>query len=157
MSQEWRLTAACRTADEVARQRAFGTESDQALFAAQFCRFCPVREECLAFGVEFDDPGVFGGLTRRQRHALDQPRTNVAPHGTEGAYQRHIRHREPACDPCRAAHTAVCRQRRARRRSTSHAQCGTPAGYRRHLRDKQETCDRCRAAWAASLRKWRVA
>ena len=44
--------------------------------------------------------------------AVSGPRV-LQPCGTRAAYQRHVRHGEPACAPCRAAESRGSRQRRA--------------------------------------------
>lgn len=65
--QEWRLEAACRGAPHKSAARAFGGATAQAGFIKEFCRHCEVKKECLAFGVDPDSNGVYGGTTRRQR------------------------------------------------------------------------------------------
>ncbi|MFD7612012.1 WhiB family transcriptional regulator [Streptomyces sp. NPDC059828] len=43
----------------------------QAEEAKTVCRGCPVREECLAWAMEYgQDSGVWGGLTEDERRAL---------------------------------------------------------------------------------------
>jgi hypothetical protein len=37
-----------------------------------------------------------------------------APHGTEAAYKRHLRHKEEPCDACRAAHRELQKAKRAK-------------------------------------------
>lgn len=43
--------------------------------------------------------------------------------GTRAGYERHIRHREPACEPCLAAHRVHARQYNPKRNRTKAAQC----------------------------------
>ena len=33
----------------------------------KYCRQCPVREECLEYGIKTDSDGIFGGMTRDER------------------------------------------------------------------------------------------
>jgi hypothetical protein len=113
--QEWRRWAACADADP---DLAFGDAAEADLFVAQFCRHCPVRRECLAYGMARDDPGVYGGLTRRERKALKEPRPRSAC-GTGPGYQRHWRDGEPACEPCLKAHSAVSNAAHKARRAAA--------------------------------------
>lgn len=43
--------------------------------------------------------------------------TQLSPCGTTGGYQRHVRHRTPACDACRSAQREYMRQYRRVRAS----------------------------------------
>lgn len=65
--QEWRLLAACRDASKRSVARAFGGATAQAGFIREFCTDCPVKADCLEFGVRIDSDGVYGGMTRRER------------------------------------------------------------------------------------------
>jgi WhiB family redox-sensing transcriptional regulator len=38
--------------------------------AKAVCRQCPVIADCLAHGIAHDEPGIWGGLSRQQRHQL---------------------------------------------------------------------------------------
>ncbi len=70
LDPDWRKYAACRS----------GTGVDGDIFfldwkeseAQAVCQDCPVRVSCLAFalGMSFNPPGVWGGLTRRERGKL---------------------------------------------------------------------------------------
>jgi hypothetical protein len=73
------------------------------------------------------------------------------PCGTEAAYRRHWRNREPACEPCLDAHAAYCR-RFSGAQPRSHQPCGTPAAARRHRRNGEKPCPACRTATAADSR-----
>jgi WhiB family transcriptional regulator, redox-sensing transcriptional regulator len=42
--------------------------------ATTFCDRCPVRTECLAVGMYWDADGVWGGMTRYQRHQITRKR-----------------------------------------------------------------------------------
>lgn len=119
--QDWMLQAACRDTDP---EVPFSSEADQAIFAGKYCHGCPVREECLRFGLANDPaPGVFGGFTARQRKALVKRQARVVPK------------------------VVATKQRLQRQPSRTDPRCGTTSGYRRHLRAKEATCNRCRRAW----------
>lgn len=45
--------------------------------ASAVCERCPVKRQCLIAGLENNEWGVWGGLTRRQRIALKRPRNRV--------------------------------------------------------------------------------
>lgn len=72
-------------------------------------------------------------------------------HGTIGGYRAHYRHREPMCEPCRAAE----RRRRGYKGPQKTAVCGTRSGYDRHIRRGEQPCAECRAATAGYVRQWR--
>lgn len=38
--------------------------------AKQICIGCPVRERCLMYAIDHDEYGVWGGLTKHERHTL---------------------------------------------------------------------------------------
>lgn len=102
--QEWRLRVACAAADP---RVMFATGPEVVRFIADFCVGCPVRAECRAADPDGDELGVYGGLTQAQRQSQSRrrrPNPKLRPHGTEAAYQRHVRHREAACGPCRDGH-----------------------------------------------------
>lgn len=78
--------------------------------ALSICATCPVRRECLddALSEKFQY-GIRGGMTADDRKALLQKTRGtkpLQPCGTQSAYTRHVRRREPIDDACRAAHTA---------------------------------------------------
>lgn len=72
----------------------------------------------------------------------------LEPCGTYGAYQRHKRANEDACEPCQAARLRYERGYRAGSRNPPRKlkPCGTPAAYRRHLRHGEIACGPCLAA-----------
>lgn len=74
--------------------------------------------------------------------------------GTNAAYVRHVRAKEPTCQPCRDAHAAYNRGHEDGGRTRGEAKCGTQAGYDRHLRRRQETCAECRAAHSKHVGKY---
>lgn len=81
--------------------------------ALQVCRGCPVREPCRELG-KGNGEGVWGGYVKRG----GRPRVEeslLRPHGTDAAYQRHLRRGEPACAACREAHSRARSGRKARR------------------------------------------
>lgn len=45
--------------------------------ATEVCDRCPVKRQCLIAGLRGKEWGVWGGLTRRQRMALQRPRNRV--------------------------------------------------------------------------------
>jgi WhiB family redox-sensing transcriptional regulator len=90
-----------------------------AAVAKAVCSICPVRSECLEEHI-FEEFGIFGGLTHRERITLRARRqlrkpTTIAPHGTTARARWHYRHGVPICDPCLQAHalaTALSKERR---------------------------------------------
>lgn len=92
--------------------------------AREACARCPVREECLQHAlVNHETFGLWGGTSDRQRVKIGyapRPRLTAtsSPCGTDSGYRRHHRDGEPACDACRAAHTAANRERAERRRAS---------------------------------------
>ena len=72
-ANDWRLRAACRSADPdlffpVSRS---GPSIEQVALAKAFCRACQVRRECLAFAVATQQAhGIWGGLSEQERHAV---------------------------------------------------------------------------------------
>lgn len=78
----------------------------------------------------------------------------LKPHGTNAAYVREVRRKEPTCQPCRDAHAAYNREHEGGGRPRGEAKCGTQAGYDKHLRLRQETCAECRAAHSKHVSKY---
>ena len=67
MTLTWMDSAACI---EAYPEQAFPEDgSSPAPFIRSFCDRCPVRAECLTYGLG-ETEGVWGGLTRMQRRAL---------------------------------------------------------------------------------------
>lgn len=93
--------------------------------AAELCKTCTVKPECLAAAVE-EERGVawttFGyraGMTARQRliyarehHAVVRLRAPEAACGTDSGYKRHNRTGTTPCEACLAAHAAAERNQR---------------------------------------------
>lgn len=100
--------------------------SDVEAPAKRICATCPVRQECLAYGMANEAPsyrwGIYGGLSAAERRGVKQrPNPAAQPHqlapcGTLSAYSRHIRRKEPVCEPCQEAARAHQRDYVRRRR-----------------------------------------
>lgn len=110
---EWRSNAACLGMDlslffsdgagQVARVAAAKAKA--------ICAGCPVRRACLADAYAvFDDYGVRGGMTGRERKDTRPPYTAAC--GTRSGYMRHRGRGEAACDACKKANTAYTEQAR---------------------------------------------
>ena len=118
MSQEWRLHAACRDADPDAPFAAPGSDVE-AEFVRAYCRDCPVKPECLRFGLDHAGYGVYGGLNAIQRGRLfgRKPKAAARPVmvpvcGTWQAYRYHREQLvEDPCQPCKSAWTAYCKEK----------------------------------------------
>lgn len=86
-------------------------------------------------------------------------RRGLAPHGTEAAHRRHLRHREVPCQACCDAHAAKQRAW-VRRKQLGDAPAGpvkthgNTGGYRAHKLRGEEACDECLEAWRAYQRDW---
>ena len=126
--EPWERHAACTGAD----QRIFfpAAVRNSTAKAKAICATCTVRAECLEFAQRTRQThGVWGGLDVTERRALRAPRRTVVrvdgqrpgpkpwrPCGTTAAYQRHLRHGEEPCQPCRDANTAAVTAANNRRR-----------------------------------------
>lgn len=76
-------------------------------------------------------------------------------HGTQRGYAAHLRRWDESCEPCREAHNAYERDRRAKPRPPRQlVPCGSPSAYRRHLRRGEPACDRCRTAHVADVSRY---
>ena len=74
MANDWWLAAECvHHADEV---NFFPERGESGRQAKAICAVCPVRPQCLEFGLRTGSSGVWGGLTDRERRELRraQPR-----------------------------------------------------------------------------------
>ena len=114
----------------------FFSETKAAIAAAKaICKTCEVLETCRVYAIENEPYGVWGALDEDERRAArrflkvpsPQARERLKPHrnkgrpkggevqpcGTPGAYQRHVRRGEKACDACKAAQALRSRERRA--------------------------------------------
>lgn len=157
--RSWRDQAACVGTGDLM----FPEPSDRRGISAakKVCAACPVMNVCLVEAMEDEDGrskanrfGVRGGRDTGQRYAMyrriapapvkQREYTGgkpLAPCGTQGAYDRHIRRKEPIDEACRKAHADRRREDRARARE--NAPCGTVAGYQRHRRYGEEACGQC--------------
>lgn len=73
----------------------------------------------------------------------------LKPHGTYGAYQRHIKAGEDACDACREARAQYTRDYRAGKVSKRKpAEHGTLPGYDAHRYRGEKACRACLDAHA---------
>lgn len=70
---EWRDKAACKGMDAEEFFPARGTYSTQTL-AMRACASCEVKEPCLEFALKFNEPGVWGGTSSRQRRQIGKDR-----------------------------------------------------------------------------------
>ncbi len=161
MSADWMLLAACRGTDPDAPFASEGSDEEAAFIAV--CEGCPVREACLRYALDFDDVGVYGGLTRKQRRLVQAEiagRKDVAPCGTDRAYHRHRRRGERPCEECRKAHsdqmTQATRRRSEKAPPSDTGRCGTSAGYQAHMGRGQKACAPCAEA-AKAYRAQRAA
>lgn len=66
--EPWMADAACAQVDP---ELWFPIKGGDSRPAKRIClEHCPVRELCLAYALENDEQGVWGGLSRNQRKAL---------------------------------------------------------------------------------------
>ncbi len=65
---EWMTQRAC--ANELTARFFASPSSKQAVRAIDACRRCAVRRTCLAFALEHDERGIWGGTTDRERDRL---------------------------------------------------------------------------------------
>lgn len=66
----WRQLAACRAPDYGPDWWHAKSGTREQARAKEICRTCPVRDECLSYGMEHDEHGVWGGLTPAERGQL---------------------------------------------------------------------------------------
>lgn len=76
---DWMHERACRDADPRKFDASTGEAptSKRVLLAKETCQGCPVRVECLEFGIN-EEFGVFGGLAPVERKALREGRNAAA-------------------------------------------------------------------------------
>lgn len=123
--QPWMVDAACR---QMPTSLFFKGRYESHAEIKAICAECPVREQCLEYGI--DEPyGMWGGMSAKQRRKLRVQRrresgevsapkrypARVALCGTQSGYSRHLRQQTPMCDECREAHSEYERRRRALR------------------------------------------
>lgn len=71
---EWKTSAACRSMDPdifFGPEKGGGWDQEPAL---AICATCPVEHECLEYALQRNDPGVWGGMSERQRQRLKKMR-----------------------------------------------------------------------------------
>ena len=113
----WSREAACRDMDPNLFFVGQGGIIGQEVRAA--CRQCVVRRQCLSWALNHEQFGYWAGTSDRMRRrmrqelgiSLHRPEATLAllvdGHGTDGAYQRHLRNAEKPCDACVDAHRAA--------------------------------------------------
>lgn len=111
---DWRREAACLGHDP-----GIFFDDRQGNRALNICHGCPVRTECLEDALtlpRYEDQGVRGGMSQRERQRLHTARNPRRPPecGTVAGYDRHRRQHEAMCDDCRAARAEYSRQLRIR-------------------------------------------
>jgi WhiB family transcriptional regulator, redox-sensing transcriptional regulator len=83
---EWFRDAACRGQPISVFFPRPGEPGEPYSDAKQLCDRCPVRSECLAYALETNAVGFWGGTSRYQREQMPHPRQNPqrskALHGT---------------------------------------------------------------------------
>ena len=116
----WQDRGACRGADP---DLFFPTKNRTAHAAKRICAGCDadVRAACLAYALDNEPEGVWGGTSPKERQGLRNGRPLPVrrpppPCGTESSYKRHRRLGEPDCAVCRLAANAVKRERKAQSR-----------------------------------------
>ncbi len=73
--QLWKLDGACRSADP---ETFFPTRGEMDLIAKakRICNGCPVKDECLAYGME-EKFGVWGGTSEKERRGIRSQRRRL--------------------------------------------------------------------------------
>lgn len=70
MNRSWHAEALCRGEDP----KVFYPDPPQAgLAATRICQPCPAQVACLAWALEHDEQGVWGGTTAEQRRTMRRP------------------------------------------------------------------------------------
>lgn len=72
-NQDWRDQAACRGMDTKEFYPARGTYARVSI-AVTTCGVCEVSGECLEFALRFNENGVWGGTSARERRAIRKER-----------------------------------------------------------------------------------
>lgn len=104
----WMQQAACRGLDPNLFIAERG-DTDTIRNAKAICKTCPVKTECLEYGLE-EKHGIWGGLAEKQRRQIRQQRarqagrrnyvTHPIAHGTPGGFDTHRRRGEQPCPEC---------------------------------------------------------
>lgn len=127
---EWMADSNCRGSDP----NLFfphPTEFDVAAKAKAICRACDVQAECLAYALNNNEDGIWGGTSERERRrirraAAGKARGPIPPpgelarreHGTVKGWRQHHHHGDETCQACRSAY-AIDQQFRRPSRSVS--------------------------------------
>jgi hypothetical protein len=188
----WKLKGLCAQTDPDIFFPEKGAPTSRAMAV---CMACEVRAQCLEYAMQNNERfGVWGGLSESKRRELRKklptpapapkpvtirpalPRpvhtggNPLAPCGTEAAYRRHKRYKEPVDDACEAGHKEwldKSRERRRRTRKLSRVRarerngyvrkepqpCGTSAAFYRHKRRGEAIDQACRLAYNAACRE----
>lgn len=87
--EDWELEADCR-----------GTKTPEDFFPSQgvnptnarkICPSCPVQSECLNYGIIYDEPGIWGGMTKKERKRLNYLRPKLIQEAkTLGIYENRL-------------------------------------------------------------------
>lgn len=67
----WRVEAACRGMDTA---RWFPEGKGNIADAIAICSTCPVKAECLQYGLYYEPTGILGGATERERQVMRSQR-----------------------------------------------------------------------------------
>jgi WhiB family redox-sensing transcriptional regulator len=123
-SNNWMQHAACRGMNPSLFMPERG-DTDAIREALATCQTCPVRTECLEYGLE-ERYGVWGGLSENARRKLRTERFKAIgkryyphkpiEHGTRNGYYTHLRRNETPCTACVEARRTWLRIRRAEQR-----------------------------------------
>lgn len=126
--------------------------------AKAICEACPGRRECAQWAMSQDvRHGVWGGMTLRDRHQVQNPNSKTwmdaenrprRPCGSYSAFLAHIQYSE-TCDVCQAAQDARTEKRRRKQLADEHAKGGTATGAEVHRRLGEPSCVPCRTASTA--------
>lgn len=106
--EHWREHAACRGVSvHLFYPERWDNESIANAIAV--CNTCLVKQHCLDEALEKREPGVWGGMSERQRRIMAarngrRPYLTPITHGTDKGYRMHRRRKDPICGPCREAH-----------------------------------------------------
>lgn len=114
----WQDRGACRGADP---DVFFPGPKQNARAAKKICAVCEVAAECLAYAIDNEPLGVWGGMSPRERLAVrTEPMSKAsrfaARCGTVGGRSAHQRRNETPCDACRDAYNEHERAKARRRR-----------------------------------------
>ena len=84
--REWSLEANCNGTDRP--DDFYPHQGVNPTNARKNCPECPVQGECLEYGILYDEPGVWGGKTRKERKMLKYVRpTLIATARSLGLYE----------------------------------------------------------------------